>query len=151
MLQRIPKYPGKSVSTDTVHIRISPEPEEYLQDSASQYLRILAYQWKHKAEFDKFFSVFANIWVSGNRVLKALNGALNEDLQRLDYWLKSNKFSFNVFKTKSLLLPQKQKHFLESGEKVALEMRGRDIEAIPHIRYLGVYINYTLNWKNKSY
>ena len=83
--------------------------------------------------------------------LKVLKGALNEDLQRLAFWLQGNKLSLNLVKTKSPLIAsdQKQKHFLESGEKLALEIRGRDIEANPHIKYLGVYIDHTLNWKKE--
>ena len=67
VLQQIPKYPGKNVSTNTLCIRISPESEKYALDSIFQNLQISAYQWKRKAEFDKFFSVFTTIWVSGNR------------------------------------------------------------------------------------
>ena len=76
---------------------------------------------------------------SRSKDLKEFNKALNEYLERLDYWLQGNKLSLNVVKTKSLLIAsnQKQKHFLESGEKLALEIRGRDIEATPHIKYLG--------------
>ena len=79
------------------------------------------------------------------------NGAVNEDLQRLDYWLQCNRLSLNVVKTKPLLIAsnQIQKLFLESGEKLALEIRGRDIKATPHIEYLGVFINRTLNWKKQ--
>ena len=63
---------------------------------------------------------------SRSKDLTELNKALSEDLQRLDYWLQGNKLSLNVVKTKSLLIAsnQKQKHFLESGEKLALEIRG---------------------------
>ena len=59
--------------------------------------------------------------------------------------------SLNVFKTKSLLIAsnQKQKHFLKSGEKLALEIRGREIEATPHRKYLGIYVDHTLNWKKQ--
>ena len=79
--------------------------------------------------------------------LKVLNGALNEDLQRLAFWLQGNKLSLNGVKTKSLPIAsnQKQKHFLESGEKLALDIRRRDIEATPHSKYTGVYIGHTLN------
>ena len=78
---------------------------------------------------------------SRSKDLKALNGALKEDLQCLDYWLQGNRLSLNAVKTKSLLIAsnQKQKHVLKSGEKLALEIRGRDIEATRHIKYLGVY------------
>ena len=88
---------------------------------------------------------------SSPKDLKALNVALNEDLQRLDYWLQGNKLSLNVVKTKSLLVAssQKQKHFLESGEKLTLEIRGRDIEATTHTKYLGIYVDHTLNWEKQ--
>ena len=66
VLQHIPKYPGKSVSTNKLRIRISPEPEKCTLSSVFQNLRISAYQWERKAEFETFFSVFANIWVCGN-------------------------------------------------------------------------------------
>ena len=66
MLQRIPKYPGKSVSRNTLRIQIPPEPEKYALESVFPNLRISSYQWKRKAEFEKFFSVFTNIWTSGN-------------------------------------------------------------------------------------
>ena len=57
------------------------------------------------------------------------NGAVNEDPQHLDYWLQWNRLSLNVVKTRPLLIAsnQNQKLFLESGEKLALEIRGRDI------------------------
>ena len=41
---------------------------------------------------------------SRSKDLKELNGALNEDCQRLDYWLQGNKLSLNVVKTKSLVI-----------------------------------------------
>ena len=68
---------------------------------------------------------------SRSKDLKEVNKALNEDLQRLAYWLQGNKLSLNVVKTKSLRIAsnQMQQHCLESGEKLALEIRGRDIEA----------------------
>ena len=74
--------------------------------------------------------------------LKALNEALNEGFQCLDSWLQGNKLSLNAVKTKSMLITSnhKQKHFLERGEKLTWE-----IEAAPHIKYLGVYIDHTLN------
>ena len=52
---------------------------------------------------------------SRSKDLKALNGALNKDLQRLDHWPQGKTFSLNVVKTKSLLIAssQQQKHFLE--------------------------------------
>ena len=63
---------------------------------------------------------------SRSKEMKVLNGALNKDFQRLAYWLQGNKLPLNVVKTKSLLTASnhKQKYFLESGEKLALEIEG---------------------------
>ena len=57
----------------------------------------------------------------------------------------------NVVKTRSLLIASniKQTHFfVESNEKLALEIIGKDIEAT-HIKCLGIYIDHTLNWKKE--
>ena len=54
MLQRIPKYPGKNISTNALRIRISPEPEKYALGSVFQNLRISAHQWKRKAKYLNF-------------------------------------------------------------------------------------------------
>ena len=40
--------------------------------------------------------------------LKAFNGAVNENLQRLDYWLQYDTLSLNVVETKSLLIASNQ-------------------------------------------
>ena len=51
VLQRTLKCPGKSVSTNTLRIRISPEPEKYTLDNVFPNLRTSSYQWKRKTEF----------------------------------------------------------------------------------------------------
>ena len=96
MLQRIPKYPGKSVSSNTLRIRIPPEPEKYALDSEFENLRISAYQWKRKAEFDKLVSVFANIWVSGNR---AQEGAVGRDISGWEIF--GREFPGNLINTEA--------------------------------------------------
>ena len=39
-----------------------------------------------------------------------LNGAINNDLKRMDTWLQGNKLSLNVAKTHSMFITAKQKH-----------------------------------------
>ena len=41
--------------------------------------------------------------------ISQLNTALNEELMRLGRWLKGNKLSLNVAKTRSMLITTKQK------------------------------------------
>ena len=75
--------------------------------------------------------------------LKAFNAAPNKDLKHLDYCIQGKKVSLNVFTRKSLLVAsnQKQKNFLEIGKKLTLGIRGRSIEAVPNIQYLGIYLS----------
>ena len=92
--------------------------------------------------------------ISGQIIWRQTGNFLRKQkiIRKITYYesgLQGNKLSFKVGKTKSLLIAsiQKQKHFLESSEKLALEIRGRDIE---DIKYLGVvYIGHTLNWKKQ--
>ena len=42
--------------------------------------------------------------------LVRLNEALNTDLKSLDKWLKGNRLSMNVAKTKSMIISTKPKH-----------------------------------------
>ena len=44
-----------------------------------------------------------------------LNGAINNDLKKLDSWLQGNKLSMNVAKTHSMLLATKQKHRVKTN------------------------------------
>ena len=83
--------------------------------------------------------------------LKSIN-MLNEDLQRLESRLRGNKLSMNVIKTKSLLIGsmQKEKDLLKRDKKLALQIRERDIVAVPEIKYPGVYIDVTLNRKKTN-
>ena len=50
--------------------------------------------------------------------ISQLNDALNEDLKKLDRWLKGNKLSLNVIKTRSMLITTKQrKKYLETSDQ----------------------------------
>ena len=40
-------------------------------------------------------------------------------------------------------------HTLVTGHNYELEIRGRDIEATPYVKYLGVCTDHTLNWKKE--
>ena len=48
-----------------------------------------------------------------------LNGAINNDLKRLDTWPQGNKLSLNVTKTHSMLITTKQKrNILKSTDRI---------------------------------
>ena len=80
-----------------------------------------------------------------------LNTALNEELRRLDRWLKGNKLSLNVAKTRSMLITTKQKKkcLMSSNQACQPSIREEHIEVICNTKYLGVQIDENLTWKNK--
>ena len=80
-----------------------------------------------------------------------LNTALNEELRRLDRWLKGNKLSLNVAKTRSMLITTKQKKkcLMASNQAIQPSIREEHIEVICNTKYLGVQIDENLTWKNQ--
>ena len=81
--------------------------------------------------------------------ISQLNEAINVDLERLDSWLKGNKLSLNVAKTQSMLIATKPKHrtLNNAAEKLNLEIRGRELDVVKKIKYLGVQVDNSLDWK----
>ena len=61
-----------------------------------------------------------------------LESAINEDQELLDSWLKGNKLSLNVAKTKSMLICAKlRRKILNTNEdKLNLLIRGRDLKSV---------------------
>ena len=61
-----------------------------------------------------------------------LNAVLNEELRRLDGWLKGNKLSLNVAKTRSMLITtkQKKKYLTAANQALQPSIREERIEVI---------------------
>ena len=80
-----------------------------------------------------------------------LNAVLNEELRRLDRWLKGNKLSLNVAKTCSMLITtkQKKKYLTAANQALQPSIREEHIEVICNTKYLGVQIDENLTWKNQ--
>ena len=79
-----------------------------------------------------------------------LESAINEDLELLGNWLKGNKLSLNVAKAKSMLICTKsrRKIFKSSDDTLNLLIRDRELESVDVIKYLGVYVEYSLGRKD---
>ena len=71
-----------------------------------------------------------------------INDILNDELVQINNWLKVNKLSLNVAKTKAMLfhMPQKQIH------NPRLKIAGSIIEFIDNFNCLDITINKHLNW-----
>lgn len=88
--------------------------------------------------------VFANFQQTNQ-----LNEAINEDLGKLDMWLKGNKLSSNIAKTQSMLITTKhRKKYLQiSGQTYQPSIRKTCIEVVSNNLYLSVQIVDHLSWK----
>ena len=73
--------------------------------------------------------------------ISQLTTALNDDLRNLHLWLKGNKLSLNVAKTKSLLISTKHRQAVMKEEAVTLvlDICNAPVEVAENIKYLGVY------------
>lgn len=80
-----------------------------------------------------------------------LTEAINEDLRKLDTWLKGNKLSLNVTKTHSMLITtkHKKKHLEISNQTFQPSIRETRVEVASNTKYLGVQIDENLTWKEQ--
>ena len=78
-----------------------------------------------------------------NSCLKLLNKNINFELIKIDKWLKLNKLSLNIDKTKFMVLT-KQRLVRNFG----IRIRKTSIEQVNEIKYLGVIFNDNLSWKS---
>ena len=86
-----------------------------------------------------FFSVFINDLVnsSENREI-----AVNSELQKVNTWLKLNKLSINVNKTKCMFFT-KRRHLTP----LQFSMNNRAIDVVQHFNYLGIMLDENMSWK----
>ncbi len=78
-----------------------------------------------------------------------LNEAINNDLIKLEKWLKGNKLSLSVLKTHSMLISTKPKHktLKSQVESLKLNIQDNELDVVQNTKYLGAQIDNTLDWK----
>ena len=76
--------------------------------------------------------------------LDVLTSHLNDQLHNVSTWLKANKLSINVKKTKLMIFRPRQKT-LPITRQVIIE--NNVLEQADHTKFLGVYIDQHLTWK----
>ena len=74
----------------------------------------------------------------------SLEHQINEELKRLNIWLKLNKLTLNATKTKSMVFHRKQKQI----EPLHFSIDGKVIENVSSFNFLGITLDEGLTWKN---
>ncbi len=72
------------------------------------------------------------------------NVNINQELNKVSDWLKVNKLSLNVSKTKCMVFHTPQKQIAN----LSLEIDGVAIEQVSEFNFLGILISEHLNWKS---
>ena len=70
---------------------------------------------------------------------------MNSELSKVELWLNANKLTLNYSKTKYLLI--KPKSNLPNSCDFNTSLNGISIEKCCKVKYLGLILDETLNWK----
>ena len=75
---------------------------------------------------------------------KVLEIKANQELQKIDDWVKINRLTINYSKSYCILFNRQN-----ITRKIKIKMSGKTIEQVKTIKYLGVHIDQGLNWKQQ--
>ena len=73
-----------------------------------------------------------------------VNDKLNEQIIKIEEWMRKNKLEVNVGKTKIMLIRSVRKSIVE--ENVKIEMQNKTLEVVEEIKYLGIIIDKNLSF-----
>ena len=111
----------------------------YINDfpCASTYFSFIMY-----ADDTTLSSTLPNIKNSRDQIIA--EQLINTELNKIDVWLRCNKLSLNISKTKYMLysMPQKQTQHL------SIKLGTTSIDQVYHFNFLGIVINSNLKWEN---
>ena len=79
-----------------------------------------------------------------NKNLKNLESKINYDLKSVIEWLRANRLSLNVTKTKLLIFCSKNKYINEAS--ISIKLQGIKLIPTDHVTYLGIYIDKNHSW-----
>ena len=84
---------------------------------------------------------------SNSNSLPELESALNTELAYLHEWLNVNKLSLNIAKTELMLIGSRQRlSATTTGHSLTVQIKGHEIDRVPHTKSLGVHIDQNLSW-----
>ena len=107
------------------------------------YINDLHLACKHT--FALLFADDTNLFINGKDIVK-LEKEINEELENISVWLKINKLSLNIKKTKYMIFTRK-KLTQDTMPKLSLFIDKQRITETESIKFLGIILDNKLNWK----
>ena len=89
------------------------------------------------------FADDTSIIYSSNK-LKTLETILNTDLKGISDWLKANRLSLNVNKTKLLIFQSKQRKL--DLNCLSIKIEGSKLKPCDNVKYLGLFLDKNMSW-----
>ena len=81
---------------------------------------------------------------SENFTQQNLNKEINCEIEKINTWLKVNRLSLNLQKTKLMIFYRKHKHI----QNINIVINGMHIERVESFNFLGITLTETLCWDN---
>ena len=90
------------------------------------------------------FLLYINDLQHSLKFAKSLETNLNHDLKNLTPWLRPNRLSLNVDKTRLLIF--KSKYNKNQYEDIIINLLGKRLDPSTSVKYLGIHIDHNLSW-----
>ena len=84
--------------------------------------------------------------MQSNKSLDVLSKNLNKDLKSLSQWLKANKLSLNISKTKLIIF---HRNTASIDHTLKLKLDGKRLSPSQSVKYLGVLLDEHLQWNDQ--
>ena len=82
--------------------------------------------------------------IYANKKHETLETNINHDLNKLTEWLRANRLSLNVDKTKLIIF--RSKYSKNNYEEISIKLQGIRLAPSKYVKYLGIYIDENLSW-----
>ena len=97
-----------------------------------------------KLLFPILFADDTNIFIHGKSLAETV-AKINDEMDKLVYWLNANKLSLNVVKTQYMIFKSRSKHLPEHPQ---LRINGSPVDCVKQTNFLGVVLDEKLTWSD---
>ncbi len=92
-------------------------------------------------------STFYTFTPKNKNDFEILSNRINEELSKINEWLKINKLSLNVGKTKYMIFHNRQRN-IDNYTNLTLKLDGQTIQRTSSFNFLGIVVNEFLTWSD---